>query len=40
MENRSEEVTGKDVEIDRHGRISKEQRELLQSEHTKHQNVV
>lgn len=38
--NRNEEVMGKNVEMDRHGRISKEQRELLQSKHTKHQNVV
>lgn len=40
FENRNEEVMGKNVEMDRHGRISKEQRELLQSKHTKHQNVV
>lgn len=40
FENRNEEVMGKDVEMDRDGRISKEQRGLLQSKHTKHQNVV
>ncbi len=39
FENRKE-VMGKDVEMDRDGRISKEQRELLQSKHTKHKNVV
>ena len=39
FENRNE-VMGEDVEMDRDGRISKEQRELLQSKHTKHQNVV
>lgn len=40
FENKNEKVMGKDVEMDRHGRISKEQRELLQFKHTKHQNVV
>lgn len=40
FEKRNKEVMGKDVETDRDGRISKEQRELLQSKHTKHQNVV
>ena len=40
LENRNEELMGREVEMDRDGRISKEQRELLQSEHTKHQNVV
>lgn len=32
-----EKEMGEDEETDRHRRISKEQRELLQSQHTKHQ---
>lgn len=37
VEKEKEKEMGEDEETDRHRRISKEQRELLQSQHTKHQ---
>lgn len=40
LKRRKEKEMGKDEEMDRHRRISKEQKELLQFQHTKHQNVV
>lgn len=37
VEKEKEKEMGEDEETDRHRRISREQRELLQSQHTKHQ---